>query len=89
MFGIPPEYVNLRPVGYDGCIRNIKENGIMMDLKDISNSKGSQEGCPEIDKHCPSTSFCGINSSCIASRKGFTCMCAPGYDGLRCENSMF
>jgi hypothetical protein len=74
---------------YDGCIRNVKENGIMIDLKDISNSKGSQEGCPIIDQHCPSPSPCARNASCVPSRKGFSCICPPGFGGLLCGNGMY
>ena len=84
----PPEYLNLGKIVYDGCIRNVRENGIMFDLKDISNSHGSQEGCPAFDQHCPLRSSnhpCARNGSCVASREGFSCVCPPGFGGTLCE----
>ena len=72
---------------FNGGIRNVRQNGIMMDLNATVNLKGSAAGFPVIDKHC-STSKCFGNATCIASRNGFTCVCPAGFEGSLCDHEV-
>lgn len=81
----PPSYIGMITGNFDGCVRNVKENENMYDLKAVSNSKGSQEGCPAIDKHCDQSSRCSQDAKCVPSRKDFSCVCPPGYEGKFCH----
>lgn len=88
------DYVNplwhYNPIGefFDGCIRNIKHNGVYIDLAHPGLSKNTAAGCPVIQDICYNshpTNKCFDHGTCIGSMNEPKCECHPGYTGQFCN----
>ncbi|XP_033125265.1 neural-cadherin-like [Anneissia japonica] len=85
------DHLDSTPSGFDGCVRNLIQDGKLYDLSD--NNVGtsfynSQQGCPRTDENCidntDGTSLCK-NGICDADTKTGVCICYPGYTGDKCD----
>ncbi|XP_071958951.1 neural-cadherin-like [Antedon mediterranea] len=79
--------------GFDGCIRNLIQDGKLYDLSNNNvglSSLNSEEGCPRTDDSCiengEGNSWC-INGICNANTNDpdGECICFPGYTGEKCD----
>ncbi|XP_033125355.1 neural-cadherin-like [Anneissia japonica] len=77
--------------GFDGCIRNLIQDGKLYDLSDNNvgvSFKNSQEGCPRTDQNCIDNSDGSnkcVNGVCDANIDTAVCICYPGFTGVRCN----
>ncbi|XP_071958459.1 neural-cadherin-like [Antedon mediterranea] len=83
--------VTFSNTGFDGCIRNLIQDGKLYDLSDNNvgaSFKNSQEGCPRTDENCidnqDGSEKC-VNGVCDANINTAVCICYPGYTGVRCN----
>lgn len=88
------DYVNaqwqMNPIGeyFDGCIRNIKHNGVYIDLAHPGLSKNTAPGCPVIQDICYNvhpTNKCLDHGTCIGSMNEPKCECHAGWTGQFCN----
>ncbi|XP_071534605.1 putative neural-cadherin 2 isoform X2 [Panulirus ornatus] len=67
----------------DGCIRNLRINGELIDLGRNVLSHRSAPGCPSID--CTSHGLdCGVHGRCQGSPGQLRCECQLGWEGQGC-----
>ena len=76
---------NLKVKDFNGCIRNVVNDGTLYDLKSPSDKKGSAEGCRAMDKHCLPQSPCYGRAKCVPSWTGYSCLCPMGFRGDTCR----
>lgn len=81
-------YPNLTVTNYEGCIRNVINQGRYYDLKTPIHRNGTKEGCPMVDQHCRSHQ-CDALSKCVPSWTGYSCHCPFGFTGSTCGKSKF
>ncbi|EAA14580.4 AGAP009717-PA, partial [Anopheles gambiae str. PEST] len=75
-------------VGFEGCIRNFKHNGILYDLSHPGLSKGSAPGCLYTQEVCdlnPQVARCLEHGKCVGSYVEAKCECNPGWTGTYCS----
>lgn len=80
-------YPSLNNKDYTGCIRNVINDGVLYDLSNPSESEGSKEGCPVMDKHCEQASC--SDGACVSSWTGYKCECPMGKHGDTCRKRKF
>ena len=78
------------PIGefFDGCIKNIKHNGVFLDLAHPGLSKNTAPNCPVIQDICYNvhpTNKCLDHGTCIGSMNEPKCECHPGWSGPFCN----
>jgi hypothetical protein len=66
---------------FQGCVRNIIDNGIMYDLKMPLDQFDTIVGCPTLKRRCP---VC-YQGQCDMSKPTFTCVCKFGWKGEFCS----
>ncbi|XP_072051982.1 LOW QUALITY PROTEIN: neural-cadherin-like [Amphiura filiformis] len=73
--------------GFDGCLRNVDQDGKIYDLAKTGRSQNSDAGCSRTDKNCFGDNGEPIckNGVCIANLRGAYCICDPGYMGEFCD----
>ncbi|XP_061509426.1 putative neural-cadherin 2 [Anopheles gambiae] len=75
-------------VGFQGCIREFKHNGILYDLSHPGLSKGSAPGCLYTQEVCdlnPQVGRCLEHGKCVGSYVEAKCECNPGWTGTYCS----
>uniref|UniRef100_A0A6E8VYJ9 Cadherin n=2 Tax=Anopheles coluzzii TaxID=1518534 RepID=A0A6E8VYJ9_ANOCL len=75
-------------VGFEGCIREFKHNGILYDLSHPGLSKGSAPGCLYTQEVCdlnPQVARCLEHGKCVGSYDEAKCECNPGWTGTYCS----
>lgn len=73
---------------FDGCVRNLKHNGVYIDLANPGTNKKSSPGCPAIQDICNNvhpTNKCLDHGICKGSMNEPRCDCNPGWTGLTCN----
>lgn len=78
------------PVGefFDGCIRNLKHNGLYIDMAHPGLSKNTAPNCPIIHDICYNvhpTNKCFEHGACVGSMNEPKCECNPGWAGPFCN----
>ena len=81
-------YPKLTVANYEGCIRNVINQGRYYDLKTPIHRNGTKEGCPMVDQHCRNHQ-CDARSKCVPSWTGYSCHCHFGFTGSTCGRSKF
>ncbi|XP_006823457.1 neural-cadherin-like [Saccoglossus kowalevskii] len=71
---------------FDGCIKNIIQDGKVYDLATPARESNSGPGCIHTDQNC----FIGDKyvcsyGTCIAEVDSYFCICDPGWGGLNCD----
>ncbi|KAK8750488.1 hypothetical protein OTU49_014861, partial [Cherax quadricarinatus] len=85
---LPAHYMNegpsiLRPPHLQGCLRNLRVNGQLVDLGGGVLSRASYPGCPAAD--CLSNGlYCGLHARCRGSPGSLRCECQAGWGGPGC-----
>ncbi|XP_035781928.1 neural-cadherin-like isoform X3 [Anopheles albimanus] len=75
-------------VGFEGCIREFKHNGILYDLSHPGLSQGSAPGCLYTQEVCdlnPQVARCLEHGRCVGSYDEAKCECNPGWTGTYCS----
>eukprot|EP00118_Oscarella_pearsei_P008850 m.47602 g.47602 ORF g.47602 m.47602 type:complete len:5714 (+) comp33810_c0_seq1:99-17240(+) len=70
--------------GFQGCIRNVHVDGILLDLADYILENGTEEGCSELTA-CSVRNPCGKEATCVDKYGGSECLCSPGKSGRHCK----
>ncbi|KAK8399372.1 hypothetical protein O3P69_003470 [Scylla paramamosain] len=71
------------PPHFQGCIRNLRVNGKLVDLGDRVLSRASSPGCSATECHTDHLQ-CGIHGRCQGSPSSLWCECHPGWSGPGC-----
>ena len=73
--------------GFDGCIRNVEQDGKVYDLAKTGRSRNSEAGCPRTDGNCFGDDKLLIckNGICVANLREAYCICHPGFMGEFCD----
>lgn len=74
--------------GFDGCIRNLRHNGLIYDLAHPGLTRNSFAGCPQVEDTCnmsEQTQKCMEHGSCSGNLNEARCECAPGWTGQLCN----
>ncbi|CAH1779064.1 unnamed protein product [Owenia fusiformis] len=82
----------LTTTGFNGCIKNVYNNGELYDLHigNVGQHSNTADRCPAEDSACgvnlPSGPRCGGNGTCIGEiGGGYVCDCRPGFRGPGCN----
>lgn len=70
--------------GFQGCIRNIKDNNVMYDLLNPPFQKNTELGCKLENNPCPD---CNDHGYCEPLWTNSICVCDLGYSGPNCNSS--
>ncbi|XP_050723127.1 putative neural-cadherin 2 isoform X2 [Eriocheir sinensis] len=74
-----------RPPHFQGCVRNLRVNGELVDLGTGVLSRASSPGCPAAD--CLAQRLhCGVHGRCLGSPGSLRCECQPGWGGPGCAS---
>ncbi|XP_071785719.1 neural-cadherin-like isoform X1 [Asterias amurensis] len=67
--------------GFDGCMRNVEQDGAVYDLQTPGKTVGTEPGCSRLE--------CGEcnNGTCEGDFNTFVCLCHPGFMGDVCDTS--
>ena len=65
--------------GFDGCMRNVEQDGAVYDLQTPGKTVGTEPGCSRLE--------CGEcnNGTCEGDFNTFVCLCHPGFMGDVCD----
>lgn len=75
---------NINFKGFEGCIRDIYDNGKMYDLLNPLLQKNTELGCKLDNNPCPD---CNDHGYCEPLWTNSICVCDLGYTGLNCNSS--
>ncbi|CAD5116988.1 DgyrCDS5822 [Dimorphilus gyrociliatus] len=75
----------LRTSQFNGCIRNLRIDGKIVNLDDYTHNSGTKPGCMSKTKKCLSTS-CQNGGRCREIWNGIFCDCPDGYGGKTCAD---
>ncbi|XP_068212164.1 putative neural-cadherin 2 isoform X4 [Palaemon carinicauda] len=70
----------------NGCLRNLRINGELVDLGNQILSEGSSPGCPAVECEASGLS-CGVHGRCQGSPGYLRCECQPGWSGNKCATT--
>ncbi|XP_048576726.1 protocadherin-like protein isoform X2 [Nematostella vectensis] len=79
-------FPDLRFHDFNGCIRNLINEGRLYDLKSPSRQNNTREGCATMDQHC-NPNPCHEQATCIGSLNGHVCECNMGRHGDTCKHT--
>ncbi|XP_076257873.1 neural-cadherin-like [Rhynchophorus ferrugineus] len=77
----------IRKQFFDGCIKNVKMNSLLIDLNKPALSENIFERCPHMEEACQKfqeTIGCGEHGDCSGNVNQAECQCHPSWTGLNC-----
>lgn len=72
--------------GFQGCIRDIYIDNVLLDLATSLADVQTQPGCVHLDDFCVSDP-CHSEGSCVSEWDQYACICRKGSSGRNCHES--